>query len=168
MIEVASFFVVGVPQPGGSKRGFYIPKIKRVIITDANAKAKPWKDSVAGQAVETYKLPPVEGPLELTVIYYLPRPQGHFKTGKNSNELRASAPRYPEKKPDVLKLTRSTEDALTGILWRDDSQIVNEKIYKRYVDELHPHPGAAVMVFLLQPATMGNIARGKKEEPALI
>ena len=34
-----SFTVYGVPAPAGSKRGFYNPKAKRVIVTDDNAKS---------------------------------------------------------------------------------------------------------------------------------
>jgi Holliday junction resolvase RusA-like endonuclease len=44
--------------------------------------------------------------------------------------LRASAPRYPTGRPDVLKLARACEDALTGVIWRDDAQIVVERLYK--------------------------------------
>lgn len=32
----------------------------------------------------------------------------------------------------MLKLARAAEDALTGILWRDDAQICDEVIRKRY------------------------------------
>ena len=42
-----SFFVSGIPQPAGSKRGFYSRKINRVIITDANPKSRDWKTSVS-------------------------------------------------------------------------------------------------------------------------
>jgi Holliday junction resolvase RusA-like endonuclease len=35
-------------------------------------------------------------------------------------------------RPDVLKLARAAEDALTGIVWRDDSQIVHETLAKVY------------------------------------
>jgi len=32
----------------------------------------------------------------------------------------------------VLKLARAVEDALTGVIWADDAQIVDEVIRKRY------------------------------------
>jgi len=28
------FFVPGIPRPGGSKKGFYIKKINRVVVTE--------------------------------------------------------------------------------------------------------------------------------------
>jgi Holliday junction resolvase RusA-like endonuclease len=39
---------------------------------------------------------------------------------------------YPISKPDVLKLARAAEDALTGIIWSDDALIVQEHLYKAY------------------------------------
>ena len=32
----------------------------------------------------------------------------------------------------MLKLARAVEDALTGIVWRDDAQIVDEQLSKVY------------------------------------
>lgn len=40
--------------------------------------------------------------------------------------------------PDVLKLARGVEDALTGIVWRDDAQIVNESLSKVVVAPPRP------------------------------
>jgi Holliday junction resolvase RusA-like endonuclease len=34
--------------------------------------------------------------------------------------------------PDTTKLVRSTEDALKGICWRDDSQVVYQVASKEY------------------------------------
>ena len=68
------------------------------------------------------------GALRVSFTFYRPRPKGHF----GAKGVRPSAPRYPTTKPDVLKLARAVEDALTGVLWRDDAQIVAESIYKDY------------------------------------
>ena len=38
---------------------------------------------------------------------------------------------------------RSTEDALTGIIWRDDSQVVEHRIRKVYVER---DPGAEINI----------------------
>jgi hypothetical protein len=37
-------------------------------------------------------------------------------------------------RPDVLKLARAIEDAITGVIWVDDSQIIDEHLYKRWGD----------------------------------
>ena len=132
MIPKISFFVAGIPKPAGSKRGFFIPKLKRVVITDACKGSKDWKTDVKHAAQECYGGELLAGPLEVTLTFHVERPTGHFRTGKNSVALRDSAPQFPTTRPDVLKLARAVEDALTKIIWKDDSQIVTERLRKRY------------------------------------
>jgi Holliday junction resolvase RusA-like endonuclease len=64
-----------------------------------------------------------------------PRPKGHYKGGKYGTALKANAPPFPTVRPDATKLIRPAEDALKGILWRDDSQIVTQAATKRYGDQ---------------------------------
>lgn len=60
---------------------------------------------------------PLEGPLILGVRFYLPRPQ-------RLNTRRWPVGPLPHRgKPDFSNLLKSTEDALVGLLWRDDAQI---------------------------------------------
>jgi Holliday junction resolvase RusA-like endonuclease len=140
---VIEFFVPGVPQPGGSKRAFYVKKIGRAVITDDNPKAKGWKELVSAAAYEAHGKAPLSGPLALEVIFRLTRPKGHFGSGKNADKVKAGAPPFPAVKPDCTKLLRSTEDALTGLLWNDDAQIVKQTVSKEYTDAA---PGALVRV----------------------
>ena len=141
--------VFGIPKPGGSKRGFYNPKSKRVIITDDCAKSRDWKTSVSQVAADSGMVP-LSGPLLLEIIFVFPRPKGHFGTGKNENALKSGAPVYHTVKPDATKLTRSTEDALTGIAWRDDAQVAVQVITKRYAMPGTP-PGAIISITEVQP-----------------
>lgn len=128
-----SFTVHGQAQPAGSKRGFYNKKSKRVIITDASAKSRPWKAVVSDAAAEAMAgMPLLDGPLMLGLEFYFPRPKGHYGTGRNAGTVRASAPPIPTVKPDLLKLARAVEDALTGIVYRDDAQIAREILDKFY------------------------------------
>ena len=126
------FEVLGLPQPAGSKRAFPFQKKGGgigVAVTDANPKSREWKNLVADAAVDACQLDGLlEGPIVLHLAFELPRPTGHF--GKRG--LRASARPFPSVKPDLLKLARAVEDALTGVLWRDDAQIVEEVLTKRY------------------------------------
>jgi Holliday junction resolvase RusA-like endonuclease len=69
-----------------------------------------------------------QGPLQLTVLFYVPRPKSHYGV---KGQLK-SAPRYPTVRPDVTKLVRPLEDSLTGIVWRDDAQVVRQLAEKRY------------------------------------
>lgn len=138
------FFVFGKPEPAGSKRSLPIygkggkPVMKdgRVIVNtvDANPKSKGWQQEVKAAAFAAYGSEPMEGPLRLTVMFFMVRPKSHFGTGKNASFLKASAPPWfaHTTKPDTLKVTRGVEDALTGIIWRDDCQVVQESLMKCY------------------------------------
>jgi Holliday junction resolvase RusA-like endonuclease len=123
------FFVPGVPQPGGSKRAFVVNG--RAVVTDDAKHNKSWRASVAAAGYEAHTGQLLDGPLAVSFLFVLARPRGHF--GKKG--LKPSAPAYPAVKPDVLKLARSTEDALTGILWRDDSRTVVLTARKVYGDQ---------------------------------
>ena len=127
------FTVYGEAQPAGSKRAFSRPGMRFPVVVDANPKAKDWKLAVAGEAAKAMAGKSLlTGPVALQLVIYRPRPKGHFGTGKNAGKLKAGAPLRPDTKPDLTKLLRGTEDALRGIVWRDDSQVcrqVNEKLF---------------------------------------
>lgn len=119
-----------MPRTAGSKRAFQNPKTGRIVVVEDNKRSKDWRTTVAVLASERFK-EPLEGPLAVTFEFVLPRPTGHY--GKHG--LRSSAPVHPTVRPDVLKFSRATEDALTGTCWRDDAQIVHETLIKRYGDQ---------------------------------
>lgn len=129
------FFVPGLPRPGGSKRAFINPKTKRPIVTEDNSRSKDWRASVAQIAAMTVPAP-LDGPLEIAFDFFLPRPKGHFGSGRNGGRLKPGAPTWHAVRPDCTKLIRSTEDALSGICWRDDSQIAKQTASKRYADRI--------------------------------
>lgn len=129
MSGIVEFQVLGTAQPAGSKRAFANRKTGRAMVVDANPRAKPWKAEVSAIAYEAMAgRPLLDGPLMLEVMFVVQRPKGHF--GKRG--LLPSAPWAPAKKPDVLKLTRGLEDALSGVVYKDDAQIVEENLRKRY------------------------------------
>jgi Holliday junction resolvase RusA-like endonuclease len=154
--KVIHIWVPGIPMPGGSKKSFAMgikgteiadPRypVKKIftkyrsIVTDANPKSKPWKQSVEWSAKESVR-DLLQGPLELRIIFYLPRPKSHYGSGKNAGVLKASAPIFHTSKPDTTKLLRSTEDALKGIAWNDDCQVAVQNAVKLYSNR----PGALI------------------------
>jgi Holliday junction resolvase RusA-like endonuclease len=144
-----SFEVFGKPQPAGSKRAF-ATKTGRIVVTDDNPRSKPWQVVVADAALEAMLtdkgvMPLLEGPLGLAVVFNITRPKGHFGTGRNAGALKDSAPYWPTVKPDATKLLRGLEDALTGVVWRDDAQVVEQAVTKRYAER----EGAQVIVWEL-------------------
>ena len=140
--EPITFWVSGVPQPGGSKRAFVNKKTGRAIITEDCKRNKGWRSMVADAARPVAPTVPIMEPVEMHITFVMPRPKGHFGSGKNAATLKPSAPWGHTVKPDATKLVRSTEDALTGILWHDDAQIVVQVIRKIY----GPQPGASVTI----------------------
>ncbi len=141
--ESITFWVDGKPEPAGSKQAFcptkpngepYRGPTGRIIINvvDDNPRSKEWKKVVARAARQHFTREPHDGPVECRLEFVVTRPQYHFGTGKNAERLKDAAAHFPTAKPDTLKLSRGTEDALTGIAWIDDSQVVNQTATKRY------------------------------------
>ena len=117
---VCTFTVIGEPAPQGSKR-----HVGRGVMVESSTKVKPWRTDVAIAAQQwrdAHGHPdPLDGPLAVRMVFFLRRP--------------ASIPKrvvWPHRKPDVSKLVRSTEDALSGIIWTDDARIVTLHAEKRY------------------------------------
>jgi len=149
------FFVPGHPAPGGSKSAF-VPtnrqtgepyrKNGRIIVnvTDAGGKkTKAWRQEVAKAAFIAMKnadLAPFTGPVEMELLFHMPRPKSHYRS--DGVTLRPGCPLQHVFKPDALKLGRAVEDGLTGICFADDSQVVKESLEKFYSDQ----PGAWVCI----------------------
>lgn len=130
------------PQPQGSKNAFALRKAGaytgRSVVVEDNTKVKPWREAVRTEAqrvIDVAECPfPLEGPLAISVAFTLPKPQSAPKRRRV----------WPHKKPDLSKLLRSTEDALTSIgIYRDDAQIVVARISKDYPAETDSMSGLA-------------------------
>lgn len=134
------FYVTGTPAPQGSKSYKGKRKNGSAILVESSAKTlKPWRDAVQA-AAEAHggKLDPEE-PVAVSIHFYLPRPAGHYRTGRNAGLLRDSAPDVPHRKPDVDKLVRATFDALTKAgTWGDDARAVQLHTGKFYADVIDP------------------------------
>lgn len=74
---------------------------------------------------------PLEGPISVSLRYYMKRPQSHFRTGKFAGKLKPSAPLLHTKAPDLDNLIKIL-DAFNGVFWIDDRQIYKIKASKYY------------------------------------
>ena len=125
------------PIPKASARvgrwGAYVPTSKQA------AKVKAYVASTLTSA----DLPLLYGPLLLIVTYYLPMP----KSTRSRKDAIEGLPH--DKRPDGDNLDKFLCDALTGVLWADDSRIVvhvRRKLYTQatkgrtvvYCKELSP------------------------------
>jgi Holliday junction resolvase RusA-like endonuclease len=121
-----SFTVFGKAEPGGSKTAAPGTKFG---VRDSNPEVKGWKQEIGIVAGVLMKgRDPYAGPLALYAKFYSQRPKGH--SGRHG--VKSSAPKFPVVKPDTTKLLRPLEDALTGIVWGDDAQIVKQYAEKKY------------------------------------
>lgn len=136
MIEPITIHVEGVAKPAGSKRSFAIKKggvyTGKTATVDANPNSRDWKHDVKCAALDVYDGDPLTCPLRIEIIFTMPRPKSHFRTGKNASALKLEAPDLHKSRPDATKLLRGVEDALTGVIWKDDAQISTQTVKKRY------------------------------------
>lgn len=72
------------------------------------------------------------GGISMDIIFYMPRPKSHYRTGKNSHLLKDNAPNVHINKPDIDNLEKFLKDSLTGIYYKDDSQIYELHAIKLY------------------------------------
>lgn len=91
------------------------------------AKSRNWKAYVAWHVkkqLEGCLTAPLEGPLMLTLTFYFLKPKSLSK--KVQHHI---------KKPDCKNLLAGVEDAMEGIVYRNDSQICSILVSKHYGDK---------------------------------
>lgn len=82
-------------------------------------------------AMEQQSFKMLTNPIELSIIFWFKRPQSHYGSGSNANVVKSSSPKHHAQSPDLAKLVRCLEDALTGIAWHDDKQVFRYKLIER-------------------------------------
>lgn len=127
-MKALEFTVFGTAKPKGSARAFVPKGWTRPIITSDNKGLKAWEQVVRAelQAVMAHAdrallMALFDAPIAITFVFHLPRPKSATKRD-----------RRPTKKPDLSKLIRSTEDALSGVVFRDDARVVSITAAKIY------------------------------------
>lgn len=112
---VNQFVVYGLPtakgRPRFSGKGFaYTPSKTREAERDFKV-----------QAMEHMPNKPIEGPINLELVFYKPKPK--------------SKPKKKwawDTKPDIENLAKLSMDAMNKVFWRDDAQIIDLCVRKRY------------------------------------
>lgn len=135
---MTSIQVRGIPAPQGSKR-----HVGGGRMVESSKAVGPWREAVRAEC-QRAGVQPLDGPVLVRISFRLPRPKGHYGTGRNAARVRPAAPAWPAGKPDLDKLERAVLDGLTaGGAWLDDAQVVQIASGKRYADESAP-PGAYI------------------------
>ena len=127
-----TFDVLDRPAPQGSKKS-----IGNNRFIESSKFLPAWRSAVreaAEHAVTVSGWARVSGPVELEVMFYLDRPSS-VSTVKRP---------YPTVPPDLDKLIRGVGDALTGVVYDDDAQIIRMLAWKQYADKREP--GAFIRV----------------------
>lgn len=122
------FTVYGAPAPQGSKKFVGVHNGRGILVESSAKKVKTWRQDVKAAAIEARNgSPPLDGPLVARVVFTLQKPVSAPKRRRT----------WPDKKPDVSKLCRALEDALTDAgLIADDARIVEyERLAKVFPGE---------------------------------
>lgn len=142
--------VYGTPGPQGSKKFVGLAKSGRGILVESSAKVKVWRQDVKAAALlvlendslslERHCNGAVIGAVVVEMIFTMLKPKSAPKNRKT----------WPSTRPDLSKLVRSTEDALTEAgVWEDDARVVyclSMKVFPgEHADALHI-PGAVIRI----------------------
>lgn len=95
-------------------------------------KTATFKRKLHKLAKENYHGKPLDGELEVTVIFGR---SVQKSISKKERKLRLLGRHRPIVKPDLDNYIKSTLDALTGVLWVDDNAIVKLVAEKRYMEQ---------------------------------
>lgn len=145
--------IPGTPKPKGSlkcigARG----RGGHQLIEDHRPGQKEWRDRIANTVRTKVRTRyPRDVPVAVDVVFTLPRPKSHYRTGRNAHMLRDTAPDWPtgQRTGDTDKLFRLLGDALEdGGLVADDAQIVAVTAVKVYLGGpgALPYPGAEITI----------------------
>jgi Holliday junction resolvase RusA-like endonuclease len=158
-----------VPGPQGSKTDTGRRRISQAgnaiaILRESSRKVAPWRRAVVLAAADVRPAEPFAGAVVVDMVFSLPRPISHYRTGKYAGQIRPAVLDLPHtKKPDLSKLVRSTEDALTTAeVWEDDARVAWYGVLgKVYVGASHPDaldvPGAVIRVRSLELITVEEV-----------
>lgn len=155
---VIRFAVAGEPVPQGSKVGQIVGRrVKvhgavavlgaKVLLTEqadmstktrGRDRLKRWRDRIESAAFRTMRDLGLEQPFAFDVVlsaeFVLPRPPSHY-TSRGALTLKARREHAHPGKPDLSKLVRAIEDAMSGIVYGDDAQVQRYgAVFKRYAE----------------------------------
>lgn len=133
--------VFGHPAPQGSKK-FVGVHGGRGVMVESSKRVKPWRADVKDAAERVRNDgPPLDGPLVARMVFTVPKPKSAPKRRRI----------YADRKPDLSKLVRSTEDALSDAgLIADDARIVEytrvAKVFPNEDPEALSAPGVRIEI----------------------
>jgi crossover junction endodeoxyribonuclease RusA len=140
-----SFTVLGTAAPQGSKR-----HVGNGVMLESSDRVRPWRQDVRFAALE--KRPPdwdMTTPMRLDLVFWFARPASHYGTKNGITYLKSNAPVQPvsARLGDIDKLSRAVLDALTGVAYLDDRQVIRLEARKAYLKGQYTAPCTFISCF---------------------
>lgn len=119
-------WIAGVAAAQGSKK-----HVGGGRMVESSKAVGPWRERVASELAtmlgEGHE--PTRAGVVVNCRFVFVRPKSHLRV---NGEPRESAPRVPATRPDLDKLIRAVLDAMTGVAFVDDAQVVALNVGKEY------------------------------------
>ena len=125
-----SFIVPGTAAPQGSKR------LLGKVMVESSRRVHPWRSDVRTTALQNKPHGwTMAGPVAVELIFWFPRPASHYGIKNGISYLKPTAPVEPvsARVGDLDKLCRAILDALTGVAYLADRQVVELEARKAYL-----------------------------------
>lgn len=98
------------------------PRFTRAGIAYKPKKTRDFENEIRFIAMNQYGGSLVDGPIKVQINF-------NFKPGKTVKR------KHHTTRPDCSNLAKGVEDALNGVVWKDDSQIIDLRVVKQYALE---------------------------------
>ena len=129
MSNVLAFDIPGQPIGQGRPKFSTINGHARAYDPEKSRNYKAYVRLLATQAMKDRGFTMIEGPCCLSINAYFEVPKSK---SKKFREAALNGLERPTKKPDLSNIIKVIEDALNGLVYKDDSSIVSLKIQKYY------------------------------------
>lgn len=140
-MNIINLWIPGKPATAGSKK-----HVGKGVMVDSSGEAGvSWRTAVQDAARKEHHGAPIDKntPLAMVCVFYRSRPKAHYGS-------KGVAPRYRDAewvtKKDSTKMLRAVEDALSKVLYQDDSQIITAAQAKRWCDGRDHGDGARALI----------------------
>ena len=146
-MEICRFVIPGIAQAQGRPRAGKT-FTGRTVVYDPS-KSRDYKQYVRIVASQNRPEKPYEGQIKMQIDVYRPIPKS---MPKYKQKLAVEGQLRPVTKPDIDNYFKSVSDALNGVIYKDDSQIIEIKASKFYSDA----PRVEVVVYELKVPKRSN------------
>jgi Holliday junction resolvase RusA-like endonuclease len=157
-VVVIDFIVPGHPQGKGRPKIVKIGGFSRMATPTKTVAYEGLVAFAAKQALAGR--PAFDGPVDVTMHIRCPIPASW---SQKKQRMALSGEIRPTTKPDVDNIVKAIFDGCNGVLWRDDVQVCDLRLTKRYSAD----PGVTVEAFeVVAPAQQVEIAAVREREVA--